>query len=173
MGNEGDDVQAIVIDNGTKTIKAGFAGDDAPIAVFPTIVGHRLGGLSRPGDITSYVGNEALSKRAVLRFKQPIERGLITNWDDMETIWHHTFYDELRIAPEEHAVLLTEAPLNAESDREKMAQLMFEKFNVPSLWVANKAALALHASGRSTGIVFQSGDAASHVVPVDSGLHVQ
>jgi len=112
------------------------------------------------------MGDEAVNKKDVLFLKRPIESGLVVNWDDLEKIWHHTLFSELRVSPEEHPIMLTETSLNPKPDREKVAEIMFETFNVPYLFLHLQAVLALLASGRTTGVVLDSGESISHVVPI-------
>ncbi|KAL3875061.1 hypothetical protein ACJMK2_037999 [Sinanodonta woodiana] len=166
-----DDISAVVIDNGSDICKAGIAGNDSPRAFFPAITGRPRYDVAaaRIGYKDFYVGDEAQSKREILSIKYPIERGIVTDWGDMERIWHHTLYNELKVAPEEHPLMLTEAPLNPKSNREKMIQVIFEKFNTPAFYVAIPAVLSLYESGRLAGIVFDSGDGVSHVVSISEG----
>jgi actin len=170
----GDEVQTLVIDNGSGMCKAGFAGDEFPRSVFPAIVGHPkyvqavAGGLNKD----TYVGDEACAKADFLLLNYPIEHGIVRNWDDMEKLWHHTFFTELRVDPTEHPVLITEAPLNPKRNREKMIELMFETFHVPSFYVAITPVLSLYSAGRTTGIVLEAGDGVTAIAPIYEGESV-
>ncbi|KAL4683782.1 hypothetical protein H8959_021476 [Pygathrix nigripes] len=155
-----EEIATLVIDGVSGMCKAGFAGDDAPRAVFPSILRHpwHQGMMVGMGQKDSYVGWDS----------DPIKHGIIINWDDMK-IWHHTFYSELRVAPEEHLVLLTEALVNPKANREKMTQIVFENFNTLSMYVAIQAMLSLYASGSTTGIVMDPGDGVTHMMPICEG----
>ena len=82
----------VVMDNGSDTCKTGLSGDDAPKSCFPSVVG-----LNSQEKV--YVGEEATSKKGALSIKYPIEQGVVLNWDYMTKIWHHCFYNELRLPP--------------------------------------------------------------------------
>jgi actin beta/gamma 1 len=168
--DDDDEIQSVVIDAGSALMKAGFAGDDAPRAVFVSQVGRpkHAGIMVGMDQKDAYVGDEAQSKRGVLTLKYPIERGSITNWNDMEKLLHHTFYNELRIAPEEHPVLLATG-FHCKSSLEKAMQILFETFNVPAVYLISPAVLALYASGRTTGVVLSMGDGVCSAVAIYEG----
>jgi len=174
MSDEEEKQAPVVVDNGTGQMKAGFSGDDAPKCVFPSVVGRprHEGVMVGMGQKDALVGDEAQCKRGILTMKYPIEHGVVTNWDDMEKVWNHAFYNELRITPEESPMMMTEAPLNPRANREKMTQILFETFLCPAVYVAVQAVLSLYASGRTTGCVLDAGDGVSHVVPIYEGYAV-
>jgi actin len=169
-----EDNQILVVDNGSGVVKAGFSGEDAPRSIFPSIVGRpkNLNVLIGVECKDEYLGDEAQQKRGILKISYPIEHGIVKDWDDMEKIWNHTFYVELRVSPDEHPVLLTEAPLNPKVNREKMTQIMFETFNVPCMYIAVQAVLSLYSAGRTTGIVCDAGDGVTHTVPIYEGFSI-
>lgn len=161
----------VVIDNGSGMCKAGLSGDDAPRSSFPSIVGRPkydniMVGMNNK---ETYVGEEAQAKKGVLKLTYPIEHGIVNNWDDMTKIWHHCFYNELRVTPSEHPTLLTEAPRNPKANREKMTEIMFETFEVPAYYLSIQAVLSLYSSGRTTGLVLDAGDGVTHTVPIYEG----
>ena len=168
---EYDQLPHIIIDNGTGYCKAGLSTDDGPRTVFPSCVGYPKyrEALYNQNYRDFFVGYDAINKKAVLKLNYPMEHGVVNNWDDMEKIWGHIFTNELRVAPEEHNVLITDAPFNPKENREKMAQIMFETFNVPGLYISIQAVLSLYSAGKNTGLVLDSGDGVTHAVPIFDG----
>jgi centractin len=164
----------LVLDNGSGTIRAGFAGSDLPTTTFPSYVGRpkhpRVLAGALEGD--TFIGSRAEEIRGLLKLKWPLEHGIVTDWDDMERIWRHVYESELKTLSEEHPVLLTEAPLNPLRNRETAAQMLFETFNVPAIFIAVQATLSLYAAGRTTGMVLDVGDGVSHAVPVYEGFAI-
>ncbi|XP_055954846.1 uncharacterized protein LOC126810947 isoform X3 [Patella vulgata] len=159
---------ALVIDHGSGTSKVGFAGDDEPRAVFPTVTASPKSQDSS-NQKGCYVGDDVPGKRDMVYIRYPIEHGIITRWDEMERIWHHIFHNVLCKDPEERPVLLTEPPFNPKINREKMTQVMFETFNTPALCVSIQSILSLYASGRTTGVVCDSAHGISNILPVYDG----
>lgn len=165
--------QPVVIDNGSGVIKAGFAGDQVPKCHFPSFIGRpkhvRVMAGALEGDI--FIGKKAEEYRGLLNIRYPMEHGVIEDWNDMERIWQYIYSkDQLQTFSEEHPVLLTEAPINPRRNREKAAEIFFETFNVPALFISLQAVLSLYATGRTTGVVLDSGDGVTHAVPIFEGF---
>jgi len=173
MVEGGDENTVVVLDNGSGMMKAGFAGEEAPQCVFPAIVGRpkTQSAMLGTNQKQEYIGDEAAQKRGILNLAYPIAAGVVESWEDMEKVWHHTFYNELRVSPNEiKGVLLTEAPRQPKANREKMVQIMFETFEVQNIYVAIQAVMSLYSAGRTTGLVTDSGDGVTHTVPVFEGF---
>ncbi|KAF6775086.1 hypothetical protein AHF37_05062 [Paragonimus kellicotti] len=117
-----------------------------------------------------FIGPKAEEHRGLLSIRYPIEHGIIRDWNDMERIWTYVYgKDQLMVSSEEHPVLLTEPPYNPKRNREKMAEIFFETFSVPALYISMQAVLSLYSTGRTTGVVLDSGDGVTHAVPIYEG----
>jgi actin len=165
-------IESIIIDNGTSTCKAGFSEDDMPRVEIPTVLGFpsSQGGGSGDDQIDVFVGDEALSKGGILELNRPIEKGEIKDFDIMESIWKHIFYNELLSETKSNPVIVSEAPFAPYENKKKMAQILFEKLNVENLYITNTSTLALYANGKTTGIVVDLGYQTSSCVPIYEGF---
>lgn len=167
--------QVAIIDNGSGMMKAGFAGEEAPRVVFPAVVGRPKNQSAMQGvtQKSEYIGDEAMQKRGILNLTYPIANGIVTDWADMEKVWHHALYNELRCNPAEiKGILVTEAPRNPKANREAMLTALFDTFEAQNVYVAIQAVMSLYANGRSTGLVVDSGDGVTHTVPVFEGFSI-
>mmetsp|Transcript_66112 Transcript_66112/g.183051 ORF Transcript_66112/g.183051 Transcript_66112/m.183051 type:complete len:399 (+) Transcript_66112:91-1287(+) len=166
---------ALVLDNGSGSCKAGFAGDGAPRVDFPAVVGWpRAAGAqpgagraaARHGGVLLEPGQPPRGEAAAqLGPRHPLEHGVVVDWEGMERVWRHAL-SQLEAPRGKHPLLVTEAPLNPKANREQMVQLMFEEFDMPAVHVAVSGALSLYATGSRTGVVLEAGDGTSHVVPI-------
>lgn len=119
----------------------------------------------------TFIGEAADKFKGILKLNYPIEHGVITDWDDMEQLWRHVF-DELKVSPEQHPILLTEPPLNPYHNRTQTADIFFEKFGVPKIFFQQQAVLSLYARGHTTGLVLDCGDGCCHCTPVFEGYAI-
>eukprot|EP00036_Acanthoecidae_sp_10tr_P009124 CAMPEP_0182916954 /NCGR_PEP_ID=MMETSP0105_2-20130417/1233_1 /TAXON_ID=81532 ORGANISM="Acanthoeca-like sp., Strain 10tr" /NCGR_SAMPLE_ID=MMETSP0105_2 /ASSEMBLY_ACC=CAM_ASM_000205 /LENGTH=391 /DNA_ID=CAMNT_0025053927 /DNA_START=31 /DNA_END=1206 /DNA_ORIENTATION=- len=165
--------KVIVSDNGTGFVKCGFAGSNFPSHIFPSLVGRPiLRSQAKIGGITLkdvHVGDEASELRAMLEVNYPMDNGIVRNWDDMRIVWAHT-WEKLGVDPKDCKVLLTEPPMNPSKNRERLMEEMFETFEFQGIYIAVQAVLTLYAQGLLTGVVIDSGDGVTHIVPVYDGF---
>ncbi|XP_074687500.1 actin-related protein 3B isoform X3 [Strix aluco] len=175
-----------VIDGGTGYTKLGYAGNTEPQFIIPSCIAIRESAkvgdqaqrrvMKGVDDLDFFIGDEAIDKPTYAT-KWPIRHGIVEDWDLMERFMEQVIFKYLRAEPEDHYFLMTEPPLNTPENREYLAEIMFESFNIPGLYIAVQAVLALAASWTSrqvgertlTGIVIDSGDGVTHVIPVAEG----
>ncbi|KAK3271134.1 hypothetical protein CYMTET_20495 [Cymbomonas tetramitiformis] len=155
-------------------VHAGYAGDDAPRSVFPSVVGRprHQGVMVGMAQKDAYVGDEAQGKRGILTLKYPIQRDTIVDWDTMEKLLHHTFYNELRVDSSMASVLIGMAPGTPPSHQARLMQMLFETFDVPAACIHSNAELALYASGRMTGVSLAISEQSTRIIPVYEGCEV-
>mmetsp|Transcript_13634 Transcript_13634/g.27888 ORF Transcript_13634/g.27888 Transcript_13634/m.27888 type:complete len:393 (+) Transcript_13634:31-1209(+) len=168
-------LNSVVCDNGTGFVKVGYAGENFPRAIFPSMIGRPV--LRAEESIVEGVelkdimcGDEAAAVRHSLECSYPVENGIVKNWEDMEELWNYTFWEKIKINPSENKILLTEPPQNPLSNRKKIVEYMFETYNFAAANVSIQAMLTLYAQGLLTGVVCDTGDGVTHVVPVYQGF---
>lgn len=179
------EIKCISIDCGSGFTKAGISGELTPKYIFPTIIGTPKKKKSKTQTTATtattesqisqknpnfYIGDDALdTQNGSLEISYPIEYGMINDFDGLEKILHHTFYSVLKMAPEEHPVIMTETALNPKYKREKLIQIIFETFNVPAFYAGIQSILSLNSSGRTTGCVVDFGDGVTQISPIYEG----
>jgi len=147
----GDNV--VVVDYDDDFFKAGYCIPERdPQVVLPTAV-------RRPGD-----GAETF---------RPIASRRVQDWDQLESLYAHAFYRQLGwVEGDEGAVLVSEPLFTSRADRERLAQTLFESFNVSGLYVAEQPVLALYGLGKTSGVSVDVGYAVTDVAPVVDGAVV-
>ncbi|CAH1758307.1 14843_t:CDS:2 [Entrophospora sp. SA101] len=168
-----DPSKTLVVDNGTGFVKVGYAGSNFPQHVFPSVVGRPiLRAEEKVGNVevkNIMVGDEAAELRSMLQMSYPMENGIIKIWEDMKHLWDYTFYEKLKVDPKECKILLTEPPMNPLDNRREMVKTMFENYGFQGVHVEIQAVLTLYAQGLMSGVVIDSGDGVTHIVPIFDG----
>ncbi|XP_076257527.1 actin-2-like [Rhynchophorus ferrugineus] len=150
----------VVIDLGTGRTKAGLAEEEYPSCNIPTVIS---------ADDSYIVGDEALQQG---HYVYPLKHGVIQNFDHMEILFDHIFEKELHIQPEGHPILLTQIPKNPQKDKERLAEMIFEKYDAPALYEEVNSVLTFYSSGRPAGLIVESGHGVTSVVPILSGYAI-
>lgn len=166
----GEEVSGLVFDIGSSLSKVGYAGEDCPRAVFPSQVGFKDDFMQQEGKQRKkwpvLLGDANVYRSHSATFKNPLSNGIVSDWDSLEAIWEYAYTNKLRTEPEHHPLLVSEAAWAEKEQREKMAELAFETFNVPAFYLSPSAVLAAFAAGRSNALVVDSGGEMTSVVPV-------
>ncbi|KAF6076457.1 actin like 7A [Phyllostomus discolor] len=163
--------KAVVMDLGTGYCKCGFAGLPKPSHKISSTVGKPYMETAKTGDNRkeTFVGQELLNPEVHLKLINPLRHGIIVDWDSVQAIWEYLFQQEMKIAPEEHAVLVSDPPLSPHTNRERYAEMLFETFHAPAMHIAYQSRLSMYSYGRTSGLVVEVGHGVSYVVPIYEG----
>ncbi|KAM5299703.1 actin-like protein 7A [Ctenodactylus gundi] len=163
--------KAVVVDLGTGYCKCGFAGLPRPTHQIMTTVGKPYMETAKTGANRkeTFVGQELLNPEVRLRLVNPLQHGIIVDWDTVQDIWEYLFRKEMKIAPEEHAVLVSDPPLSPHTNREKYAEMLFETFSTPAMHIAYQSRLSMYSYGKTSSLVVEVGHGVSYVVPIFEG----
>eukprot|EP00047_Mylnosiga_fluctuans_P005309 m.239711 g.239711 ORF g.239711 m.239711 type:complete len:432 (+) comp13529_c0_seq1:29-1324(+) len=182
----GDEVGAVVFDIGTHTTKAGYAGEDTPKGAFPSAVGVRPAELENMMETSDETDGPAKKKsirstysigttniatpRKDMAFAKPLKDGLVDDWDVVEQLLNYSYSHVLRCESNDRPAMMSEASWNTKELREKMAEILFEKYQVPAMYLCKSAVLSSFSAGRSTALVLDVGASGASAVPVYDGL---
>jgi len=162
----------IVMDIGTALSKIGYAGDDKPCIIIPTLPTGPM--ITKSGIIKPASGMNEIRRVSIIQKRFPqgqslLERGYITDWMGMEKFWQSVLFNKLKVDPKNHPVILAETPLNTEENRNKIAHILLEKIGVAALFIVIQPSLSLYASGRTTGCIVDIGEGVTKIVPISEG----
>ncbi|TFK76120.1 Actin/actin-like protein [Pluteus cervinus] len=182
----GDEVSALVIDIGSSSLRAGYAGDDTPKAIIPTSYGYRKTVSDSDIDMTDGATGELTGPKANaqlfigqngpgiwrenMEVENPVVDGLIQDFNPIKPLVEHALVDIMRCNPTEHPILVTEPAWNTPANRERMAEIMFEELQVPAFYIANTGVLNAFAAGRGSALVIDVGQTMASVTPVVDGF---
>ncbi|XP_072925567.1 uncharacterized protein [Hemitrygon akajei] len=159
---------ALVIDVGSSTCKVGFAGDLMPQSLLGSMVGYPTG----KNKLDEIAIGKPVFAAPNYKLVEPTRHGIIVDWEAAEDLLGYAFYKDLKVSPEEHAVLISDPPLSPTTNREKIAEFLFERFNVPAMNITYQSVLTVYSYGKTTGLVVDSGHGVTHAVPVDDGYNL-
>lgn len=180
----GDEIGALVFDPGHHSLRVGYAQEDTPKAEIPSVVGVRPDDPDTNMDIETKMDNNNVTQggkkyyvdtnyinvpRSHLEVQTYMKDGMIENWDLFEKVIDYTYAKIVQSESVYHPVLFSEASWNVRNNREKLIELMFEKYSVPAFFLVKNAVLAAFASGRATALVVDSGATHTSAVPVHEG----
>ncbi len=160
---------ATIIDLGSGTIKAGLSGEENPTCIFPSLIGiPKFHKILPMGENQQIVGPQK-EVRGLYRLKKPIVRGEIKDKDDIKLILHEIFGKLKLVNNKEIPVFIAEPPFTSKKQKSMIAEILFDTYDTPNIFFGTQGVLSLYSFGRTDGVVLESGEGVTQVVPVFNG----